>query len=81
MVTEPKTETVKLKVALERLMGKKGSIPPTQERLEKSKKQGEELRKRKKEADIDAECLWTVQFNATPVIYSDINGEMSLESD
>lgn len=75
------TETVKLNVALERLMSKKGAIPPTTERIEKSKKQGEALRKKKKEANADVECLWTSQFNATPVIYSDVNGEMTLESD
>ncbi len=75
------TETVKLKVASERLMGKKGAIPPTAERIEKNKKQGEALRKKKKETNVDVECLWTSQFNATPVVYSDVNGEMTLESD
>ncbi len=75
------TETIKLKKALDRLMGKKGSIPPTKERTEKSKKQGESLRKKKREIDPDVECLWTSQFNATPVVYAEKDGEIFLESD
>lgn len=70
-----------LKKSLDRLMGKKGAIPPTKERIEKSKKQGEALRKKKKEIDPDIDCLWTSQFNATPVIYTEKDGEIILESD
>lgn len=75
------TESAKLKKALDRLMGKKGSISPTEKRVEKSKKRGEALRKRKKEIDPDIDCLWTSQFNATPVVYTEEDGEMILESD
>lgn len=74
------TET-NLKKALDRLMGKKGSISPTKEKIEKSKKQGETLRKKKREIDPDVECLWTSQFNATPVVYTEEDGKIILESD